>query len=77
MPRCEGWRRYGGAFTLGPTTWEQCPNEAVVILEVAQRGVTAKLPSCLVCWKEAISLEIEIRSVELIVEDVSPQEKSQ
>jgi hypothetical protein len=31
--RCEGWRRYGGAFTLGPVHWEQCEAQGIVRLK--------------------------------------------
>ena len=59
--RCEGWRRYGGAFTLGPVKWEQCKNEAVVILTVKQEEIE-DLPACLDCWNEAIDRRIKIIS---------------
>ncbi len=36
--RCEGWRRYGGAFTLGSPRWEQCGNDATVMLEITHPG---------------------------------------
>jgi len=52
--RCEGMRRHGGVFSLGPVTWRQCADNAVVILKVKQKGEKAKeIPSCLQCWKEA------------------------
>jgi len=51
--QCEGWRRYGGVFSFGSPRWEQCKNDAIVILEVEQEKIE-KLPSCLDCWKEAI-----------------------
>jgi hypothetical protein len=60
--RCEGWRRYGGAFTLGPVTWKQCKNEAIVILEVVQDGKIESLPGCATCWQEAIDNGIQINS---------------
>lgn len=60
--RCEGWRRYGGVFTLGPVTWKQCDNEATVILEVVQDGKTELLPGCAICWQEAIDAGIQINS---------------
>ena len=59
--RCEGWRRYGGAFTFGPVKWEQCKNEAVVVLKVKQEK-TEDLPSCIDCWNEAIERKIKIIS---------------
>jgi hypothetical protein len=51
--QCEGWRRYGGAFTLGPVTWRQCANEAVVTLEFIQEGKPERMPACMTCWDEA------------------------
>lgn len=57
--RCEGWRRKGGAFTLGPVKWSQCENEAVVMLRVKQETEQG-LPACMDCWKEAIERGIEI-----------------
>jgi len=62
--RCEGWRRYGGAFSFGPVKWEQCKNEAIVMLELKQDGKIEKLPGCMTCWQEAINTKaIEIISV--------------
>lgn len=60
--RCEGWRRYGGAFTFGPVRWEQCKNDAVVNLKVRQEGEVQEMPGCMECWNEAIenSGKIEI-----------------
>jgi hypothetical protein len=63
--RCEGWRRYGGAFTLGPVRWEQCSNEAIVMLTVKQEKVE-NLPACKACWQEAIDKKIEIVKAEPI-----------
>lgn len=63
--QCEGWRRYGGAFTFGPVRWEQCKNEAVVILGVVQDGKTDEYPSCRVCWQECIDNGIKINSSRL------------
>jgi hypothetical protein len=59
--RCEGWRRRGGAFTFGPVKWEQCNNDAVVMLEVEQ-GQVEKQPACLACWNEAVERRIKIIS---------------
>ena len=51
---CEGYRRRGGAFSLGPMTWEQCPNNAVVILTLKQKGEPkGEMPACAKCWEEA------------------------
>jgi hypothetical protein len=52
-PRCEGFRRHGGAFSLGPVTWEQCCETATVLLTVTQDGETQTLPACPTCWEEA------------------------
>lgn len=53
-PRCEGWRRYGGAFTLGPVRWEQCKEKATVMVTVKQEGGPKKtLPACDHCLREA------------------------
>jgi hypothetical protein len=60
--RCEGWRRYGGCFTIGPVKWEQCKNEAIVMLEVEQEKVET-LPACLDCWNESLKKGIKIISV--------------
>lgn len=58
--RCEGWRRYGGAFTLGPVHWEQCKEKAVVMIKVKQEGKVDLLPACMTCWHEAIRRGIKI-----------------
>jgi hypothetical protein len=57
--RCEGWRRKGGAFTLGPTKWSQCENQSVVMLRVKQE-TEEELSACMECWKEAIERGINI-----------------
>ena len=64
--RCEGWRRYGGAFSLGPMQWEQCPGAAVVMLTVKQEGYIKAWPACLECWAEAIDSGLKVRDVRLI-----------
>lgn len=52
--RCEGMRRYGGAFSLGPVTWTQCENDATVLLRLKQKdGPVEEMPACMDCWKEA------------------------
>lgn len=61
--RCEGWRRNGGAFTLGPIRWSQCKNEATVMIEVVQDGKTECQPGCNTCWQECIDRGIQINSV--------------
>lgn len=59
-PRCEGWRRYGGALSFGPPKWEQCKETGIVMLTVKQDGKTEALPACAICWKEVIQNKIEI-----------------
>lgn len=61
--RCEGWRRYGGAFTLGPVRWEQCKNDATVTLTVEQE-TTERMPACMECWREAQERGIKIHASE-------------
>jgi hypothetical protein len=61
--RCEGWRRHGGAFTLGPVKWVQCDNEASVMLKVKQEKMEY-LPSCIECWNEAKERGIQILSAD-------------
>lgn len=58
--RCEGWRRYGGAFNFGPPRWVQCANNAIVLLTVEQDGqITRDSPACSHCWEEGISRGIK------------------
>lgn len=58
--RCDGWRRHGSAFSLGPITWEQCGNDAVVLLTIEQEGkIVNDSPACAVCWEESRSLGIK------------------
>lgn len=53
--KCEGQRRYGGAFTMGIPEWIQCKNEATVMLTIKQgKEDEIKLPACNTCWQEAI-----------------------
>lgn len=66
--RCEGWTLPGSFMTLGPRTWRQCENEAVVMLEVEQEKVE-KQPACTDCWKKGIEKGIKILSVEPISEE--------
>lgn len=62
--RCEGYRRYGGALTMGKPVWEQCKNDAVVMLTIAQEE---SLPACLVCWEEAEKTEsIQVTKVDVL-----------
>lgn len=54
LPQCDGRRRYGGAFTLGPPRWEQCTNAATVLLTLEQDGETlTDSPACATCWAES------------------------
>lgn len=64
--RCEGWTRTGGAFTLGPVSWSQCPNDAVVKLKVKQEGRISLQPACLICWDKGKASGIKIISAQLI-----------
>lgn len=62
--RCEGYRRRGGAFTLGPVVWEQCENDALVELIITQDGKEVTGPSCITCWNEAMGNDkIQVKSV--------------
>ncbi len=66
--KCEGWRKEGGAFSLGPVTWEQCKNDATVMIKLQQEGEVSTLPGCQKCWKECIAnKEIKVVSVASIV----------
>lgn len=67
--RCEGWRRNGGAFTLGPVKWEQCKNDAIAIIKVVQDGKAEDFPACSICWKECIDKGIEIKGAQPVVAD--------
>lgn len=64
--KCEGWRRYGGAFSLGPTTWKQCENDAIAMITVKQDGGTQTLPGCQICWQECLDTGVEILEVKPI-----------
>ena len=68
--RCEGWRRYGGAFTLGPPRWKQCKNDAEFLLTIEQDGEILKdSPACMECWKEGI--EKGIKQISAVPVDIS------
>jgi hypothetical protein len=60
--RCEGWRRYGGAFTLGPVHWEQCEAQGIVRLKFkdADTGKVRTLPACKECWAECLATGVTI-----------------
>ena len=51
--KCEGYRRHGGAFTLGPVTWTQCKENGIVLLTFKGiEGEVQTLPACNQCWNE-------------------------
>lgn len=60
--RCEGWRRDGGAFTLGPVKWKQCEANGVVELrfEDQDTGKQKILPACKECWAECLATGVMI-----------------
>ena len=66
VPRCEGYRRYGGAFTLGPVRWQQCRKQAIVRITVVQEEGEGTFPACMTCWNEAKARNVEIKNVEPI-----------
>ena len=68
--RCEGYRRRGGAFTLGPVSWSQCIESGVVMLTVEQDGETQTLPACNRCWKEVIENNVPVLKIEPIPEGI-------
>jgi hypothetical protein len=54
--KCEGMRRYGGAFTLGVPQWVPCENDAIATLRILQgNGEPVDIPACEECWKEALT----------------------
>lgn len=56
----QGWRRHGGAFTLGPVEWKQCTDAPTVMLKL--KGKTEDMPACATCWQECIENKIKIVS---------------
>ena len=60
--RCQGYRRYGGAFSLGPVVWRQCKEDAVATLTVVQDGKEELFPACVVCWAECVNTGIQIKA---------------
>ena len=65
--RCEGWRRNGGAFSLGPVEWVQCEDRGDVMLKLNQGGEISELPACQHCWNECIQTTgIEVLSAKPI-----------
>lgn len=64
LPRCEGYRRHGGAFTLGPVRWAQCINSATMRLRIQQpSGSTVELPACPVCLQECRENKLTILDI--------------
>lgn len=61
--RCEGWRRTGGAFSLGPPTWSQCDNNATVMLDIEQED-RQQMPACNMCWSEAKEVGLKIHNAD-------------
>lgn len=71
--QCEGHRRRGGAFTLGPVQWEQCPNDAVALVTVKQDGTTLKdSPACQVCIDEGKAGGVKYLKMKPIVRRENP-----
>lgn len=60
--RCEGWRRNGGVFRLGPVTWKQCENQGIVTLKFrdAKSRKVKTLPACKECWSECLTTGVKI-----------------
>lgn len=54
--KCEGMRRYGGAFSLGPPRWVPCEEKPIVMLTLRQGASIEKqeMPACKTCWEEAL-----------------------
>ncbi len=52
--RCEGWRKPGSFMTFGPRHWEQCSNEAIVMIKFERKGENQILPACAQCWQDCI-----------------------
>lgn len=66
VTRCEGWRRTGIFQTGGGTgRWEQCTNDATVMMKSrADGGKATTLPACDTCVEEARTYKgIEVLSV--------------
>jgi hypothetical protein len=61
--KCGGCRRYGGAFTLGPVRWVECPNPPTVMLTFIEKRKSKTLPACKACWEECIEAKVDIRKV--------------
>ena len=61
--RCEGWRRYGGAFTFGPVEWKQCAKDGIVLIRFMDGKEERTLPACFECWQECIDNKVKILEV--------------
>jgi hypothetical protein len=62
IKRCEGYRKYGGAFSFGPPVWEQCKENAIVELTIKQEK-TETFPACKTCWNEVLENKIKVVNV--------------
>jgi len=71
--RCEGWTRYGGAFTFGPVIWKQCENEGVVMVKFIDKGEERNLPACMECWQKCIDNKLQILEVVPLIETKNDQ----
>lgn len=70
MNKCDGWRRYGGAFSMGPPEWKQCTNEATVELTIVQDDKKSEMAACNLCWEEARN------TPSIIIESARPNENT-
>lgn len=61
--RCEGFTRNGGIMTFGPVEWNQCENDAQVMITAVQGNEKGTYPMCLECWQRGIDYNIEISEV--------------
>ncbi len=76
--RCEGYYKYGSFMTFGPRRWEQCENEAIVMIRFIDQqnnnnyegeGQERTLPACAKCWQQCITDHMEILEVTPILPD--------
>jgi hypothetical protein len=73
--QCEGMRRYGGAFRLGPPQWVPCKNKATVKLKLKQNDEISEFAGCNTCWDECTKTKgIKVISVHPITHK-SPDRK--
>ena len=63
--RCEGYRRYRGAFAFGPVKWVQCEESALVVLKVKQDDEVKSFPACMECWGESQNSGIVLSAIPL------------